>query len=218
MCGRFSQNGEEMRVAIHGERFAFQFQKNFNLAPSQRAGVIFPRGEEIVGEGFRWGFIPHWAKENPKVKPINARVEGITTSPLFRGAIGGRRCLVPASGWYEWKTENGGKQPYRIIRQKEKPIYFAGIYAHAEPGGEATDTFAIVTREASSELTFVHNRMPVVVPDDLLGEWLDTKSDRFRSILEKPLLTGFEFYPVDRRMNTPAFNGPECLRPLPDSL
>jgi putative SOS response-associated peptidase YedK len=217
MCGRFSQGGEEVVVPIGDRQFRFAFSGNFNLAPSQRAGVIIPRDTELVPEAYVWGFIPHFQKTKPKFKPINARSEGVMKNGIFRGAVGGRRCLVPATGWYEWKTEHGHKFPWRTVRRDQQPIFFAGFYAHAEPDGVPVDTFAILTRDASPEVAHIHDRMPVIVPDKDLGRWLDPKSDSFRTILEKPLLTGFESYPVTPAMNSPKFNSPECLKPLAKS-
>ena len=204
-----------MKLKIAGNDYRFSFPPNFNLAPSQRAGVILPRAGELVGESLRWGFLAPWAKD-AKFAPINARSETVFTNAVFRGAIGARRCLVPASGWYEWQTVAGKKQPWRTVRLTDKPIFLAGIYSHAEPPDLGpVDTFALLTRDAAPEVAHIHDRMPVIVPEADAGDWLDSESSRFRSILEKPLIAGFESYRVDARMNSPKFNGPECLRPLP---
>jgi len=177
MCGRFS-----LTSPIEGLRALFGFdelpnlQPRYNIAPTQDIAVV--RNREGAGREFvsmRWGLVPSWAKAVAGGPPlINARAETVADKPSFRSAFKNRRCLIPADGFYEWqKQEGGAKQPYRIALSDEAPFAFAGIWERRlDTRGEALESCAIVTTDASPQIASIHHRMPVILSPEHFGDWL----------------------------------------------
>jgi putative SOS response-associated peptidase YedK len=188
MCGRYTliANAEAIRllfeVPAFDERLAVP---RYNIAPTQPIVVVRvgPKGRELVP--VRWGLIPWWAKD-PKTLPlmINARAEGVAEKPAYRDPFKYRRCLVPASGFYEWQARGKGpKQPYLasagpIRTGDDHLIAFAGLWEtwHG-PDGSEIDTATIVTTHANGALAPIHERMPVVVAPQDFETWLSSKTD-----------------------------------------
>ncbi len=184
--------------------------------------------------GLTWGLVPSWAKDRSVgARMINARVETLLDKTFRRPALL-RRCLVPADGWYEWQvspTETGArgkpvKQPF-FMRPivDDAPIAFAGIYefwrdraAHPDDPTAWLTTFAVITQPAEPGLTAIHDRMPLVLPQDRWRDWLDPDlqdADSVRALLAPPVAGRFAAYPVSTRVNAVANNGPELLEELP---
>jgi len=155
----------------------------------------------------RWGLIPAWAKD-PADLPllINARAEGIEEKASFRNAFRRRRCLVPASGFYEWQARGrGAKQPFYIAPPDGGLIAFAGLWeTYAGRDGSEIDTGAIVTKAASESLAPIHSRMPVMLPPERFADWLDpaTPPEIAREMLEEAEDGGLEPVPVSTRVNS----------------
>lgn len=181
MCGRylFTSPPEAAREAF-GVEIRANFPPRWNIAPTQPIAVI--RMSERRAREFalmRWGFIPSWAKKDyfdrVGTKPlINARGETVAEKPTFRAAFRRRRCLVPADGFYEWRTEKGARQPYLIRLSAGGLFAFAGLWetAHDPDGGEI-DTAAIITTEAGPDVAALHNREPVVIMPSNYAAWLE---------------------------------------------
>ena len=127
MCGRYTlSNAERMRVRFQIEMEDFDLTPRYNISPEQVMPVVV-RNDRNRLEMMQWGLIPAWSKE-PKSTAINARIEGILTKPSFRKPIRYHRCLIPATGFYEWKKEQSGKTPYYIRRKDGELFAFAGIF------------------------------------------------------------------------------------------
>ena len=170
----------------------------------------------------RWGLIPAWAKE-PKSIAINARMEGILTKPSFRKPIRCQRCLIPATGFYEWKKTPAGKAPYYIRRKDGGLFAFAGIYDRwqSRETGEVK-TFAILTTEPNQLLREIHNRMPVILPREQESLWLTADAARTPSLLESLQSLPeeqLECYPVSRQVNRARNDSPDLIAPVvPDEV
>jgi len=212
MCGRylFTSPPEAARQVFDVDVRA-NFPPRWNIAPTQPIAIV--RLNEKRAREFalvRWGFIPSWAKkdyfEKVGTKPlINARGETALEKPTFRSAFKRRRCLAPADGFYEWRTEKGGRQPYLIQPATGALFAFAGLWetAHDPDGGEI-DTAAILTVEAGPDVAALHNREPVVVPASNYSAWLD--ADETNVAAAQAMLTpapqGFWTYrPVSKAVN-----------------
>jgi putative SOS response-associated peptidase YedK len=219
MCGRFTFQPTE---AFYGR---FQISNHldslvprYNIAPAQMVPVIIAQSPRRIVL-MRWGLIPHWAKdEKTAYKMINARVETLTQRPAFRGLLSHHRCLVPASGFYEWKAEGRDKTPYYIHPEGQPYLAFAGLYdVWITPRGEELSTFTVITTEADPFMARLHNRMPVVLERELEDDWLDPEITSARDvlgILERSAGVPLDAYPVSRMVNKPSVDGQELIRPI----
>jgi putative SOS response-associated peptidase YedK len=159
----------------------------------------------------RWGFL---TKEGRPL--INARGETVATKFPFKFSFGKRRCIVPMSGYYEWKTEGGAKQPYFVHRADDAPLAAAGVYDRAKnpKTGEPVDTVAIITTAAGDDLRALHDRMPVFIPPERHALWLSAETPaEVAGQLLLPL-PGLVVSPASRRVNSVKNNGPDLLDPL----
>jgi putative SOS response-associated peptidase YedK len=223
MCGRFTIT---LTVGL-GERFCVHLDREiapqYNVAPSEQAPVIF-RPETGTGRELgmmQWGLVPSWEK-NPATarRPINARAETLLTQPLFRSAALHRRCLVPATGFLEWRQEGRGKAPYYIRRKDGQLMAFAGVYELWQGHDpEPLRTFAIVTTTPNPLVARYHDRMPAILLPEHESCWVDSgetgQMDLPDILLPYPeeLL---EAYQVSAAVNSPKNKGPEVLRPVGD--
>ncbi|MGD8913153.1 MAG: SOS response-associated peptidase [Candidatus Thiodiazotropha sp.] len=220
MCGRFYLDviAEEL-IEQFGLSSAPQLSAHYNIAPTQQIAAIKSAGENRELVMLHWGLIPSWAKDKKfAYRTINARAETVESKPSFRAAFKYRRCLIPASGFFEWKATNQGKQPYCITTNNGKPIAFAGLYEHWEGNqGEKIDSCTIIVTEAKGEIATIHDRMPVILSPHNYDAWLDegTKDP----VILKPLLLLHEtddlrLYPVSRSVNSPRNNSPDNIRSI----
>ena len=151
---------------------------------------------------------------------INARAEGIEAKPAFRAAFKRRRCLVPASGFYEWKKLGGGdrKQPYYITAADEEPLAFAGVWEWwRSPEGEAVESFAIITTTPNEMMAGLHDRMPVILDSADFAPWLDPAQEdqkRLLGLLRPYPAELMVSRPVSTRVNSPRNDDPACILPL----
>ncbi len=187
----------------------------YNIAPTQDAPVVrlTPSGRQLAL--LRWGLIPSWAKDSKfKANTINARAETVSEKPTFRDAFKNCRCLVIADGFYEWKTEAGGKQPYLFARKDDRPMAFAGLWQRWEKGPESIESFTIIVTSANDVVSEIHDRMPVILDPKHFDAWLDVDSHSAGEVL--PLLKPYpgnlmKRTAVSRRINSVANEGPEVL-------
>jgi putative SOS response-associated peptidase YedK len=166
----------------------------------------------------RWGLIPHWAKDQKiGYKMINARIETLKEKPSYRGSLKSKRCLVPASGYYEWHETKEGKVPY-YIHEKDEPLFgFAGLYDEwKDEKGNDIYSFTIITTDANRFMSKIHHRMPVILSETTEDKWLDKElldSDKALALLEhsKPDLDAYE---VSKAVNRPANDSSYIIKPL----
>jgi putative SOS response-associated peptidase YedK len=190
MCGRFVRTTSPERLAsTFGAVLTTDrtHPPRYNVAPSQDVLALIDRGGRRIGE-LRWGFVPPWAPDPARgIRPINARVEGVTSSRMFRASIEARRCIVPVDGWYEWREEDGHRQPY-LIEPLDGPLPIAAVWSSwrdrtgVDVQAGSVTTVALLTTTAQGLAAEVHDRMPLSVPWDLLDDWLqDAGSGRARA-------------------------------------
>ncbi len=184
MCGRFGllHTWEEMFESYSLISPPLNFAPRFNIAPSQPI-VVVRASREAGGNtaGFlQWGLVPSWSKEiSLGAKMINARAETVADKPAFRAAFRRRRCLIPASGFYEWQKQScGPKQPFWIAAADGGLLSFAGLWeSWTSPAGDELQTCTIITTEANDALAPIHARMPVILEPADFDAWLDVGSD-----------------------------------------
>ncbi|WP_296667961.1 SOS response-associated peptidase, partial [Demequina sp.] len=184
MCGRYANflteqeliDAFEIAVIADDARLA----PRFNIAPTQETAIVVARKEEGRSlELARWGLVPSWAKD-PSIgsRMFNARSETIAEKPSFRSAFVKRRCVVPASGYFEWKTDDAGKTPYFIHTQDGSPLAFAGLFEFWRDKALGDDapwmaSCSIVTAASRGEMRDIHDRQPVMLVPEEVDVWLD---------------------------------------------
>jgi putative SOS response-associated peptidase YedK len=221
MCGRFDlHTAVEIIAEIFGiDDLISDYQPNYNVAPTQEILIIVNDGKRRLVRS-RWGLVPSWSKDlSTGYKMINARSESLAEKPSFKTAFENQRCLVVADGFYEWKKEGTLKKPYYIRLKSGKPVGFAGLYnVWTSPEGERINTSTIITTDANDLVRPLHDRMPVIAPEDQYGLWLDPaihEKEVLSPILKPIASEEIELYRVTPKMNSFKYNNPENIVPLP---
>ena len=218
MCGRYSLvQTEQVAERFQAAQAELSLAPRYNVAPSQTMPVVVRNSPNRLVE-MQWGLIPSWSKE-PQVKfsTINARAETLATSPVFRGPFKSRRCLVPASGFYEWRQTGQGKQPYWIGMQGGELFAFAGLYdIWRDREGNELYSYTIITTPPNDLVAPIHNRMPVILHRDAEDAWLDknSKPERLAALLAAYPAEAMEAYTVSRAVNNPANESEELMQPV----
>ena len=226
MCGRFALSAmltdiaEEFSTSAEPDR---TLPVDWNIKPTQDIYIVKNQEIKIAS----WGLIAPWSKNSSDAlrsqsQAINARSESVHEKPTFRTAFRQSRCLVPATGYYEWATELGRyktKQPVFISRDDERLLAFAGIFDHwISPEGEIRDSVAIITRDAVGDLAKVHNRMPLFLPRERWGAWMDsnvTDVEEIRTLMQVPDPDAhLRYWPVSTLVNSIRNNGAELIAPI----
>ena len=226
MCGRFAQQrpASELAEIFAAEPLADDLGPRYNVAPTDDALVVVQREERRAITAYRWGLVPHWSTDlKAGSRMFNARAETLRTSPAFRAAFARRRCLVPVDAFYEWKREGTVRQPYAIAREDGRPLVLAGVWAGWRDPDSDPDapivrrTFSIVTTAPNQAMAALHDRMPVIVPDEAWARWLDPEpADRgeLLALLQPSDAIALRIHPVERLVNNVRNEGPELLAPL----
>ena len=218
MCGRYSLISDLTALQL---RFDFEnpvsdYAPRFNIAPTQNVLTVRWEDGHNVAKHMRWGLIPSWAKDmSIGNRAINARAETLADRPMFRTALRRRRCLILADGFYEWAGSGKARQPMRILMTTGEPFAFAGLWeTWTNPEGEMINSCTIITTTPNDVMRPIHDRMPVILPQEHEAAWLD------HSIEDATTLSGFltpyppdimETYPVSMLINSPANDTPDVI-------
>lgn len=218
MCGRFAvfATAEELTNILGCPALAgFNIERRYNIAPGQWIITVRPERGYLAPGLARWGLVPSWSKDpEGGPKPINARAEGIGSKPTFRGALRHGRCLIPASGFYEWKTVGKTKTPHFIRPVGGGIFVFAGLIDHwSGPDGELA-TCAIITTEANSLMQPIHDRMPVILGPDGMAAWLDPDNRHPEELLLPYSAGAMELWEVGAEVGNPRNDTPELVGPV----
>jgi putative SOS response-associated peptidase YedK len=221
MCGRFTLHFPvELLAEIFGLPNLPGLVPRYNIAPTQAAAVVRSSGTTRKLDLLRWGLVPSWAKDiSIGSRMINARSESLPDKPSFRNAVRFRRCIVPASGFFEWKPEGNHKVPYYIRLSDSTPMGLAGIWeAWKTPEGTSLQTFTILTTSANPLITPIHDRMPVILHPDAYDFWLDknvNNPEQLQSLYPPYPADLMTIYPVSTLVNSPRNDNPACIEPSP---
>jgi len=222
MCGRFAQQrpASELAQIFDAEPLVADPGDHFNVAPTNEAMVVVEKEGRRAVTSYRWGLIPHWAEDRSiGQRMINARAETLATSGAFRDSFRRRRCLVPVDAFYEWRREGGLRLPHAIRREDGQPLALAGLWSgwRDPETAEVVRTFTIVTTRSNELVASIHDRMPVVIPPDAWGRWLDPEAGdvaELNGLLVPAEPSGLVLYPVSRRVNNVRNDERELLEPL----
>ncbi|MEM1449524.1 MAG: SOS response-associated peptidase [Planctomycetota bacterium] len=222
MCGRYALTVEpDVLAALFALDGGPEFDARYNAAPSQELPVVVSDGPERAREArpMRWGLVPSWAKDSKiGYRTINARSETAAEKPSFRAALKRRRCLVPASWFYEWKRDGDQKIPFRIRRTDERPLAFAGLWEHwkGSQNEPARTSFTILTTAANDDIGELHDRMPCLIEPDDFERWLTPEvedAEATKRLLEPAPAGRLTLDRVSTRLNNVRNEGVALLTP-----
>lgn len=218
MCGRFA-------ITLPTDAMAQLFESvpandlpdvpNFNICPTNRVHAVIQEDRRRL-QALRWGFLPHWYKTtNGGPLLINARSETIAEKPAFKAACRTRRCLIPATGFYEWtKDADGNRLPWYILRADGTPLVFAGVWQDWAQDDEAYRTCAIVTCPANAVMAQVHKRMPVILEPKDWGKWLGEEGHGAATLMTAAPEDTLNFFRVGTEVNSNRASGESLIAPL----
>ncbi|MBY6065964.1 SOS response-associated peptidase [Leisingera aquaemixtae] len=218
MCGRFAITlPTDAMAQLFAAQPANDLPKvpNFNVCPTNPVHVVQAgdTGRQLVS--MRWGFLPHWYKsESAGPLLINARAETIAEKPAFAKAARERRCLIPATGFYEWtKSEDGARLPWYIHRSDGAPIAFAAVWQNWGTD-DPVKTCAIVTTAANQGLSAIHHRMPLILEAEDWGKWLGEEGHGAARLMQPGPEGVLDYHRVDPAVNSNRAEGPELIEPF----
>jgi putative SOS response-associated peptidase YedK len=218
MCGRYSLHANPEVIALYFKLGILpELRPRYNIAPSSQVLAV-RQDKGRVADLYRWGLIPGWARD-PAIgnKLANARGETVAEKPSFRSAFKRWRCLIPASGFYEWKAVAGRKQPY-YIHPKDAPLFaFAGLTERWNGPDGPVHSCAIITTEANELMRGIHDRMPVILEPGDFDAWLDPanqETGELKALLRPCPAERMAAHPVSTRVNTPKNDEPGLLEPV----
>jgi putative SOS response-associated peptidase YedK len=236
MCGRYVSPAESDLERFWDVRRGTRrnFPAQFNVAPTMQVPIVYAdrhdgaRTLDLV----RWGLVPFWAKDKPKPPPstFNARLEDAATKPMWRQSFRTARCIVPATGWYEWRERQRidratgevtkYKQPYFLHLPGNRPIGLAGLMSWTKPEGsdEWVGSCAILTAPATGAAADVHDRMPVALEESAHDAWIDrglVDPDQVQKLIADHRLASVELHPVSTRVNASRDDDPSLIEPVP---
>ena len=225
MCGRFEiHSAIEIIAKMFGiDPSGFNIKPNYNVAPSQDIAIVIREEKRNRIVSCRWGFVCTWSMDMSEgYKMINARAETVAEKPSFRDAFLKQRCLVVADGFFEWKKEGNLKKPTYIRLRSGKPMGFAGLYnVWTSHEGQKVCTSTIITTQANELLFPIHDRMPVITPEDQFISWLEpTERDKekLKSILKPYPPEDLEVYEISTKVNSVKYNEPDIIQPVKNGL
>ena len=221
MCGRYTLRTPPAELAEFFGLFREpDVRPRFNIAPTQQ--ILAVRFEEAATPRepvlLRWGLVPFWA-DDLKIgnRMINARSDTVEAKPAFRAAFKRRRCLVLADGFFEWRQQDGGKEPYHIRLKSGEPFAFAGLWERWDKGKAPVESCTIITTDANDFMSSIHDRMPVILTPDAYDAWLDPHNqdaEALTGLLRPYADDDLTAVPVSTIVNNPRNDVPSCVEPV----
>ena len=210
MCGRYVNKNsfEDIEKLFQADLIqspSISIQPSYNICPTQYSPVVVSAGEKYYMENMHWGLIPSWSKDSKfATNLINARIETVQEKPSFKGLINTSRCIVIASGYYEWVQTDSGKQPY-YIQGEDNVLPIAGLWTRWND----TKNFTIITKSANSSVSNIHHRMPLIIEKNHIKSFLD-HSIKFDSSYNNQDIR-LRYHKVSKLVNKPVKNDMSCI-------
>ena len=216
MCGRFNLITTKTQLMAH---FYLQrlpdYQPDYNIPPGQKISAIVKLEDgSNKAVNLYWGLIPAWSKDRKIAShTFNAKAETLTEKPSFRSAYQHRRCLIPATGFFEWQATASGKQAYHIHLPDQAVFAFAGLWEHWEHQQETVYSCTLITTAANDKIAPIHDRMPVIITPALYNRWLDSTNTtvEMADFLSDDGYDTMQLTPISTRVNNPLHNDVDCL-------
>ena len=216
MCGRFISIEEKEKIIklFHNSEVINYTDKSYNISPSNKINIIYADKNNLLINTFSWSYSFFSKQNNITQFVINARIETIINKYLFKESFIKRKCLIIANGYYEWKNLNNQKQPYLVSMPKNELLFFGGIWREEIRDNKKVNVVCIITKEANEKLSYIHNRMPLILSHNDGLNFLNDNKNEFlkskKSIIEDDL----DFYPVSKIVNNPKNNDENCIKEI----
>lgn len=218
MCGRyaFATDQKKIRSQFRVGNLNGEPPKNYNVAPSQAVPILrIQKDKRCELSLAHWGLVPFWAKDKKMAQyTINARAETIREKPSFRHCIRRQRCIVPASGFFEWHTLGQLKQPHYISMSDQSLMAMAGLWDKWEGPEGIVESCTIITTTANSFMQPIHHRMPVFLNQQNYNSWLDTSNEHPDELLRQPKSEYLQSWPVSSAVGNVRHNSPDLIAPV----
>lgn len=220
MCCRYLLLREHLNKMLEqlGVRGVSELASRYNIAPGTKIPAVRttrPKADGRELATLRWGLVPAWSKsDEPGVGLVNARSESLEDKPSFREAFDSRRCVIPASGFYEWKAVGRAREPWLFQLRDEKPFFLAGLWeSWLAPDGGRLETCAVITTEPNQLMQPIHHRMPAILPTAVVERWLDpaTNPVGLRELLAIFPASEMQARPVSKRVNSVVNDDEACI-------
>jgi putative SOS response-associated peptidase YedK len=217
MCGRYNLIATGQQIMDHFKLPSLpDHHPDYNIPPGQKVlAVVQLEDGSNRAVNLHWGLIPSWSRDHAiSSHLINARAETLTEKPSFKNAYRHRRCLIPATGFFEWQTTEIGKRPYHIHQPDNALFAFAGAWEHWEHSQETVYSCTIITTIANEKIAPIHNRMPLIIMPDDYNRWLNKKTTdvEITDFLAVDIYQSMQITPISARVNNPLHNDESCLR------
>lgn len=222
MCCRYHLHEQHYRdvLARLGIAAPAKYLSRYNIAPGSAIVAVRPAPRDSTREvvALRWGLVPAWSKTDaPESRLVNARAETLASKPSFREAARSRRCVIPASGFYEWEAIGRVRRPWYFRRRDERPFGLAGLWERwPAPDGSTIESCAVVTSDANEVMRPIHHRMPVMLTPAQCLAWLDPQVqdiDQLAPLLQPAPAAAMLAVAVSAHVSNVQHEGPECLAP-----
>lgn len=214
MCGRYFLDTLPELLAQQFRMHKYPvYSASYNIAPTQPNLILRQHGADLEWAWVRWGLIPHWAKDpGMAAKMVNARAETVADKPAFRGAFRYRRCIIPASGFFEWQATAAGKQPYAIVPTDLPSFGLAGLWEHwTAADGSVVETSTILTTSPNALMATLHDRMPVILDSADYATWIEATPAQAQGLLLPFPSERMRAYPVAKAVGNVRNNTPELI-------
>jgi len=216
MCGRYNLIATGQQIMDHFRLLSLPVHNpDYNIPPGQKIlAIVQLEDGSNRAVNLHWGLIPSWSKDRAiSSHLINARAETLTEKPSFKKAYQHRRCLIPATGFFEWQSIDAGKQPYHIHKSDNALFAFGGLWEHWEQDQETVYSCTIITTVANDKIAPIHNRMPIIIAPDDYNRWLDKKTAivDIAAFLATDAYRNMQVIPISTRVNNPLHNDESCL-------
>ena len=226
MCGRFNIIDDPLTrllIDIAGQGQGWTLKTEYNIAPTQFVPVLTFADEDSTWalNPMRWWLTPHWSPgPSTKYSMFNAKSETLTTSRAYREPFVNRRCVIPASGYYEWKKEGDLKLPFYIEPDEAPGFAFAGLWDRWRGEDQVIDSCTIITAAAPDSMKFIHNRIPVHLTTEQAQHWVSnvTPDAELKEMLQPEIRTSICVTPVATVVNNARNKDERCVEPLGDSI
>ncbi len=223
MCGRFNLIDDpitQLIMEIVGQKL--DVPTRYNIAPTEQIPVLLKtEDQQWALRDMRWWLVPYWASEiSTKYAMFNARSETLGSSRAFQQPFKKRRCIIPASGYYEWKKEGGIKVPYYITPQHEHGFAFAGLWDRWQQGETVVESCTIVTAAAPGQMKAIHHRIPVHLDREQIAQWVNTAStdSDLKQVLSPEIRFPLVVTPMSTVVNNARNKDDRCVEPLGDAI